>query len=345
VGSRIDNEERLAKFTNEALSQRTGCFWDNITTLLVDVITSLYSEFENHPQLGWVKDIASQKREATNKIEKKENLQSSTKKDTLAWEQLMRFASFDDDELNVVYHDVIIEMKEKNYGSTVPLACISYVFAYLKDRVQRVIPNEDENLLIENYRCTLSRYKFREDLYDSKLSFSKTIQYRPEYHDLETLTQYCERFREIFAKEWSLKPDKMTYALQHITDDNIGQLSAIEQNTLPDHSTSFVWTSIFDKVNIDTLFNAIVLLANKGRLQFAMFISNRYNLCFALSESMNKDGAFSDDKKPLEDLNKKLNEELDKNSGLVAHSYKVLIKNIKLAIERINGETNRLIDL
>jgi hypothetical protein len=239
-------DKKLKSFIDEVEYKRTCCIWSDRTELLVDILTSLYAEFENHPQLGWAKNIAKGVKNVAD-VEVS-SVPAEVKKTNVgvAWEKFSGFINFDTETLESIYKEVVNELNSQTYFTTVPLACITYVFAYLDNEETIELTEEVKTALLEGYHKTLSSIMYREDLYDARLSFLKTLNYQKEYgEELKKLNELIKAFREEYDRQWNSKSDKMTYALLHLTDENVNQLTDIQRGALPDHSTTYWWTSIF----------------------------------------------------------------------------------------------------
>lgn len=67
----------------------------------------------------------------------------------------------------------------------------------------------------------------------------------------------------------------MTRTLEGLSDLNVGNLSDINKETLPDHSCTYGMVAIFKSVDINVLFNNLTMLSNDSLQTFNHFIRVR----------------------------------------------------------------------
>jgi hypothetical protein len=350
-----------------SLGETDGLWWKHLGESLKTNVQLIYFVYNPNDFLGEARYLGKQIRDWKNKLmtacqidDSSRNsvsgkiqvvfnsnmfhLKSPTKlvkqETTPKWRLLKDFKTFDDDKLNQIYEEVVSEMRQLSYESLTPLAYITYVFAYWDEKGIKPLDDDIVDVLRKGYKSILSKKEYREDLYDAKLDFCKDVKSLKPYGDVyKSLESLFSIFNVIYNEEWSKKSDKMTYALSHLTDKNVKDLFDIEEKSLPDHSKSYAWSSIFTEVNIPILVESIKNLGNSGRNLFSEFLTGRYQLKYVLSESMNKNHEFDGDKAPLQQLKDLLEETIANLDPKDSKTYRILIRVLEFSIKRIDGET------
>lgn len=122
--------------------------------------------------------------------------------------------------------------------------------------------------------------------------------------------------------------------LHNLTDENVGMLSELEDESYPDHSRPYSLVPAFEKENAAMLFDEICRLSNKGRYEFRNFLEVHYKLSASVDyweKYFKPDAAVLE---PLLDMFKEISSSKDGVEGL---SYRDLIKTLDNVINRCYG--------
>lgn len=333
-------QRMMKNFRIQAEKNRLCRYWSTSAGLLADVVISLYNEIKENPQLGWVRSNVVME-DARKSMEPQVNPDNNT--DVIieeSWQVLLRFNTLEPGELDEAYNSVLQSLTDFEYTRVVPLAVITYTFSFLKDI--KKLSEEVVKTIRGNFFKVLSSCNTREELYEMKLDYSKAMNQLcfqkklPE--ELSTLNGY---FYEEFNTLWKQMRDKMTIALEDITDETALMPMSLLQESVPDHSVLYEWADIFDKVNISKMVSSIVSLSNKGRSQLASFFIERYKLRYYM-EKGHQSYARSAEVNALSELSTKLSEITEQSVSTTKLSYQYLANVVEKAKQRADGNTNQL---
>lgn len=180
-----------------------------------------------------------------------------------------------------------------------------------------------------------------EELYEQKGGFNVAIELVGHKTTGERLQKIIGRFRERYDWLWENRKDKMTLFLENMSDATMGKLYEVYNGAVPDHSTPYDMTGIFQNVDVDKLYVAISHLSNASRKRFINFIEDRYLLRHQLPG--NSWVAFDEELPNF----RSLKQNVEDNIGLYElndkRSMKQLGEYIGMAIRRCCGERGVLV--
>lgn len=334
-------QQKMREFIEQAQTNRLCRYWSTAAGLVADVVISLYHEMDENPQVGWVRAHLS---ESSKKDEQPKHARvQATKQELLEpWQMLLKYKTLEPDELETSYTSVCASLSSIEYNSVVPLAVINCAFSELHAAKTKLITDDIEHDIRGNFYKVLSSCGNREELYNMKIDYSKTInrlcfqKSMPDIFDI--LNGY---FFSEFDALWSQIRDKMTIALEDITDATAMMPLQLLQEAVPDHSVLYEWYDIFDKVNIDKMVVSIQRLSNKGRHQLASFFIERYKLRYYM-ENGHQSYARACEVEPLKKLASKLSVLEEQSESTTKISYQHLASVVDKAMLRADGNTSQL---
>ena len=173
------------------------------------------------------------------------------------------------------------------------------------------------------------------ELLKFKTSFSYGYNYVSMSADKELPTKaLLEDFQNAISMRLSSLCDERQTILRNLTDENVGMLSELEDESYPDHSRPYSLVPAFEKENAAMLFYEICRLSNKGRYEFRNFLEVHYKLGASVDyweKYFKPDAAVLE---PLLDMFKEISSSKDGVEGL---SYRDLIKTLDNVINRCYG--------
>lgn len=124
--------------------------------------------------------------------------------------------------------------------------------------------------------------------------------------------------------------DKFYVILENVDNNTVSQLSSLQTNVLPDHSTTYSTKAIYEKINITNHINAILRLSNGSRIYYAAFLEDRYHLNYGRRKL---EGAYMADITPLTNVKNGLISNLKNFTGVDIYSIKYIINVIDRVID------------
>lgn len=141
-------------------------------------------------------------------------------------------------------------------------------------------------------------------------------------------------FNKWFSSEWNKVnaqvQDPYIYILENLTDENVGELVAMENEALPDHSKCYNNVSVFKDIDIDKHVKAVLSLSNWAKNQYGAYLVSRYHL------SNRQDGlesCFMDDLEPIIHIQVILKEEVKFLKEVDAFNVKRIIGDLEKIIQ------------
>lgn len=189
----------------------------------------------------------------------------------------------------------------------------------LTDKVKKILTNKLDN-------C-----KTTEDLYNLKMMVMQGTRHREG-----GINSIFDKVTKWFYEEWNNAhkdhKDKFFMILEHLNDETVFQLVALQTHTLPDHSTYYAYTSIYDKINIQLHAASILKLSNSGRIAYSSFLEERYHLNYGVQDLNDE---FMADINPLRNLKSELEEKAGYYTSVdlfsIKHMIEIINKVIKLS--------------
>lgn len=124
--------------------------------------------------------------------------------------------------------------------------------------------------------------------------------------------------------------DKFYVILENVDNNTVSQLSSLQTNVLPDHSTTYSTKAIYEKINTTKHINAILRLSNGSRICYAAFLEDRYHLNYGRRKL---EDAYMADITPLTNVKNGLISNLKNYIGVDIYSIKYIIKVIDRIID------------
>lgn len=334
-------QQKMREFIKQAENNRLCRYWSTSASLVADVIISLYHEMEENPQIGWVRAnmLIKEKKDVQKVLSHKQPLNQELLE---SWQMLLRYKTLEPQEFEQTYQSVCNSLASNEYKDVVPLAVINYVFSELDASKTKLITKDIEHNIRGNFFNVLSRCENREELYNMRLDYSKTINQLCFQKNMSNVfSKLNGYFFSEFETLWSQIRDKMTIALEDITDATTMMPLQLLQEVVPDHSVIYEWYDIFDKVNIDKMVASIQHLSNKGRYQLASFFIERYKLRYYM-ENGHQSYARAFEVEPLRKLALKLSTLEKQSVSTTRMSYQYLASVVDKAMQRADGKTCQL---
>lgn len=240
-----------------------------------------------------------------------------------------------DDEFNKRYDEVEKDLLDGKIQDGNQLgAAISYLGLFDAMQVHR-LRAETLNSIKELLDVRLSQINDMKELLKFKNSFSYGYNYVMRSADNELPTKaLLEDFQNAISMRLSSLCDERQTILRNLTDENVGMLSELEDESYPDHSRSYSLVPAFEKENAAMLFDEICRLSNKGRYEFRNFLEIHYKLG-ARVDYWEK--YYKPDAEILERLLDMLKDISQSKGGVEGLSYRDLIKTLDNVINRCYG--------
>lgn len=245
------------------------------------------------------------------------------------------FIYLPDDEFNKRYDEVEKDLLDGKIQDGNQLgAAISYLGLFDAMQVHR-LRAETLNSIKELLDVRLSQINDMKELLKFKNSFSYGYNYVRRSADNELPTKaLLEDFQNAISMRLSSLCDERQTILRNLTDENVGMLSELEDESYPDHSRPYSLVPVFEKENAAMLFDEICRLSNKGRYEFRNFLETHYKLG-ARVDYWEK--YYKPDAEILERLLDMLKDISQSKGGVEGLSYRDLIKTLDDVINRCYG--------
>lgn len=245
------------------------------------------------------------------------------------------FIYLPDDEFNKRYDEVEKDLLDGKIqdGNQIGVA-IGYLGYFDAMQVHR-LRVETLNRIKELLGTRLSLINAMKELLKFKTSFFYGYRYVSMSADNELPTKaMVEDFHNAIEQRLASLCDERQTILRNLTDENVGMLSELEDESYPDHSRPYSLVPVFEKENAAMLFDEICRLSNKGRYEFRNFLEIHYKLRTSVDyweQYFKPDAAVLE---PLLDMLKEISSSKDGVEGL---SYRDLIKTLDNVINRCYG--------
>lgn len=247
-----------------------------------------------------------------------------------SWEKCSDAPIMSNEEFATFYDELIDDIVNKKILKIRDLGnAIAYV-SYYDARSIRVISDTVKDKIKETLPHYLDKYTTLEGCFDACIDFKQGINSFITEYKLSILSELCEDFYNEYNRRMREDKDEMTKLLEGLNDVNCDMLYDINQQALPDRSTTYGDAPIFHKVNIESLFTSLLRMSNQGRQNFNSFIRSRYGLNVTCGFLPNKTQA---DIVPLTLLKEKIDIEIDNRESVERLSFQMISDSIKRAIE------------
>lgn len=256
------------------------------------------------------------------------------------WGKLFKFEELSNEELKSVVAEVCRLIRE---GET-PTSFVEYSVAIVNlCAVDEVMPiaDKDWKTIITNLFKYIETCPNREELYEQRRHFHRAIELVGYKTKGKRLQYIIGRFRKRYDWLWERRKDKMTLFLENMSDETMESLLDVYNGTVPDHTTPYNMTGIFQNVDVDKLYAAISRLSNASRKRFIHFIEDRYLLRYQLTG--NSWVAFDEELLNLRRLKKKVEDNIGQFELNDKRSMQQVGEYIGMANRRCCGERGVLL--
>ena len=256
-----------------------------------------------------------------------------------SWIKLREFRCFSNKDAANTSKQVVSDIVDgklkdpEQLGNTI--AILAFMMANdIIDRNTKTI-----ELLLEAVKELENHIISKNDLYDYHISFMQGINYFSS--DNEIIAQFCEGYNSYYKEKYSQAKDKMTLALEGLTDEIADELNNLDAEAWPDHSISYDMGPVFQYCDANAVVQALISLSNAGRTSVSRFIISHYKLAYYIQGE--KDYCFMEDVPVLEDITKGLECRLNEFKGNDKFAISSLIDRMKQAVLRCKGNRNSFV--
>ena len=256
-----------------------------------------------------------------------------------SWIKLREFRCFSNKDAANTSKQVVSDIVDgklkdpEQLGNTI--AILAFMMANdIIDRNTKTI-----ELLLEAVKELENHIISKNNLYDYHISFMQGINYFSS--DNEIIAQFCEGYNSYYKEKYSQAKDKMTLALEGLTDEIADELNNLDAEAWPDHSISYDMGPVFQYCDANAVVQALISLSNAGRTSVSRFIISHYKLAYYIQGE--KDYCFMEDVPVLEDITKGLECRLNEFKGNDKFAISSLIDRMKQAVLRCKGNRNSFV--
>lgn len=201
----------------------------------------------------------------------------------------------------------------------------------------REFPVENMKHFFERVSILLKSCRNLQELYKCKNQFFQGYNFVRNHGEEQLVTtDIIKCFNHVFDQLKECMPDDMQVVLRNLSDSNVDQLKVIDNESYPDHSSTYRMRPIFAKEDTSMLCDFLCKMSNKGRNEFCQFLDYHYDfhsIC-----------GFADWYKPdfevISALKEKMEIVANSKFGIEKWSYDHLIENLDKAKRRCSGEQN-----
>lgn len=218
---------------------------------------------------------------------------------------------------------------------------IAYFSFFEREKLYQV-----ERIVIEKSKETIkdileNDVKDAEMLYQCRMGFRRGIGIFDIQNDGQSIIQEVTTFINgvINMREAEL-PNKMQSTLLDLNDDNVMSLVNLDQESTPDHRSSYNLLPVLKDIDSTALMERIKKLRNTGIREFAIFLSQHFLLDCNLGSNISE--RFTEDKEALITLKEKVEQENEKSESIRKWAFQYLHKVIIGCIKRCEGERDVL---
>ena len=294
------------------------------------------------PALGEIPEL-EERGDMRDKSEKRnENREEQIEKEQpTLWGKLFQYHTLSNEELiEVVTKTCNLIREDKTTTSFVEFVAAIINLCEIHDTMFP-LPDDIKDGMQRNMDRYIQQCANREELYELRRKFCQTIELLSAKVKGNAIQEMIDYFWEHYNEAYSIKKDKMTLFLENMTDETMDKLGDVYAGTVPDHSTPYDMTGIFQNVDIDKMYEAICRLSNASREKFMRFIESRYYLhnylmghCWV---------AYDEELVPLRKLRKLIDDNIEQFELNDKRAMRRLSEYVGMAIKRCCGETDVLI--
>lgn len=218
---------------------------------------------------------------------------------------------------------------------------VAYFSFFEKENLYQV-----ERNVIEKSKETIkdileNEVKDAEMLYQCRMGFRRGIGFLDMQYDEQSIIQEVTTFINGIIKVQEAKlPNKMKSTLLDLNDENVMSLVNLDQESTPDHRSSYNLLPVLKGIDSTALMERIKKLRNTGIREFAIFLSQHFLLDCNLGSNISE--RFTEDKEALITLKEKVEQENEKSESIRKWAFQYLHKVIIGCIKRCEGEKDAL---
>lgn len=257
------------------------------------------------------------------------------------WGKLFKFEELSNDELKYVVAKSCRLIRE---GVT-PTSFVEYIAVVINlCAIDELMPLPQD--MWEPIKKNLLKYiescSNKEELFEQNAKFAgiyERLKSKTNSNKLhEIIAEYRERYEWLYANG----KDKMTLFLENMSDETMEKLYAIYNGAVPDHSTPYYMTGIFQNAEMDKVYAALCKINNASREKFAEFIERRYSIVYGVVDC----GWYmhEEEVEPLRILKKKMDDNIGQFELNDKRAMKRLSDCVGKAIRRCQGDQSNMME-
>lgn len=183
--------------------------------------------------------------------------------------------------------------------------------------------------------------KDAEMLYRCRMGFWQGIGIIDMQNDNHSIIrEVTTSFNKVFKMREAELPNKMQSTLLDLNDDNVMSLVNLDQESTPDHHSTFNFLPVLKGMDASVLMDKITKLHNRGIREFAVFLSQHFLLSHNLGDGFTE--RFTEDKAVLSELKELIEQECTSSESIRKWAFQYLYKVIEGCIKRCEGERDAI---
>lgn len=320
------NKSHYMEISEMAISYVKEKFFKDISKNVINAAQALKEEILEL-------SLEEQKKLPTDAVEEREH--------SAKWGKLFKYEELSNEELQ----EVVSNTCELIRVDKIPISFVEFVAAIINlcEIHDTMYPLQDD--IKEGMQRNIDRYiqqcANQEELYELKRKFSQTVELLSAKVNGSAIQEMIDYFWKQYNEAYAIRKDKMTLFLENMTDESMDSIGEVYAGTVPDHTTPYDMTGIFQNVDVDKMFAAICRLSNASREKFMHFIESRYLLRNRLMGHCWV--AYDKELEPLRNLKKLIDDNIEQFELNDKRSMRRLSEYVGMAIKRCCGETDVLI--
>lgn len=257
------------------------------------------------------------------------------------WGKLFKFEELSNDELKYVVAKSCRLIRE---GVT-PTSFVEYIAAVINlcaiDELMP-LPQDVWEPIKKNLLKYIESCSNKEELFEQNAKFAGIYERLKSKTNSNRLQEIIAEYRERYEWLYANGKDKMTLFLENVSDETMEKLYAIYNGAVPDHSTPYYMTGIFQNVDIDKMYAALSRLNNASREKFAEFVERRYSIVCGVVDC----GWYmhEEEVEPLRMLKKKIDDNIGQFELNDKRAMKRLSDCVGKAIRRCQGDRSNMME-
>ena len=209
---------------------------------------------------------------------------------------------------------------------------------YFDVKGMRVLSKKTQNIILRNVKNKLRNAQDQDEIHRIRKHFVQGVNSFNSQVDMPQIKAIVTEVNATFENKKISLPNKLIDVLSNLSDDNVGQLEIIDNDAMPDGQKAYQLSSIFKDIDGKQLHKKIAALSNKGKQTFRQFLVMHYHL----SSQIDFAHYYKDDTSTLSELEKLLNNDLNKATSIDKYTLEKLIGSINHCLQRCNGDNNAI---